>query len=873
MTKKPRLFLLDGHSLAFRAFFALPLLSTSTGRYTNAAHGFAMMLTRLLDDHKPEYIACTFDRGKPTVRLDRYAEYKGTRQKTPTEMSEQIPYIKQILDAFHIPILEIDGHEADDIIGTLSAQAEAEGLQTMIVTGDKDALQLVSPSTHVLLTKRGITDVEEYDVAAVEARYSLVPHQLIDLKALMGDTSDNIPGVPGIGEKTGVKLLTAAGSLDVLLAEPEKYASKKQLELLTTYGDQARLSQYLATIVRDLELDLSIRELKRQATDYQALATAYREYEMRSLLDRLPEVEGVVEAQYEELDAGEWLVLEQDDEWDALQVAMAEQDTCSLAYRLLNDRLAVALSPGDGRTYVVADAGHHAERLNALLHLDNISFVGYDLKGAITTLAGFDVSVGEFGGDVLLAAYLLEPSQTDYSLIRLTDQYLRLTLTQNGDDVLAELAAECSAIAPLLEMLEGMLEERELAYLYRQVELPLSAVLGAMELQGVHVDKHVLVDMQQSLDHRLNDIMSSIYEAAGETFNINSPKQLGVVLFEKLKLPIIKKTKTGYSTDAEVLEALADQHAVVSMILEYRQLAKLKSTYLDGLLQVINPADQKVHTTYHQTVTTTGRLSSSEPNLQNIPVRLQEGREIRRAFGPSPGFDLILTADYSQIELRILAHISQDPIMMKAFIRDEDIHTRTAAEVFGVDPDLVSREMRSRAKAVNFGIVYGISDYGLSRDLKITRAEAKAYIESYFTRYAGVKNYIDRVIKQAREDGYVTTLLNRRRYLPDINSRNFNLRSFAERTAMNTPIQGSAADQIKLAMVNIDQRLRREGYKSKMILQVHDELIFDVCKEELDKLAALVRHEMETALSLLVPLKVDLKMGTNWYNVKPYQPS
>lgn len=867
---KPRLFLLDGHSLAFRAFFALPLLTTGSGRYTNATHGFAMMLTRLLEDYRPDYIAVAFDKGRPTVRLERYPEYKGTRQKAPTEMSEQIPYIKEILAAHRIPVLEYPGYEADDIIGTLAARAEAEGLQTMIVTGDRDALQLVSSDVTVLLNRKGISDVEVYDPDAVRTRYCLEPRQLIDLKALMGDTSDNIPGVPGIGEKTGIKLISAAGDLETLLADPAAYTSKRQLELLETHRDLALLSQELATIIRDLPLDLDLPDLRRQPTDYAALVSAYREYELKGLLDRLPAAQVATASTVGEAVSCEQCQLGCEADWARLDESVKASRRLTLSLRRLGQgQLALALTADGRQVFVLPDVLPAGDRLNRLLSCPDLQLSGHDCKGLEVALHAYRIKLPVPAGDSLLAAYLLEPSQTDYSLARLAEAHLGEHLASPAGDLLDNLAIEAAATARLIPLLEGQLAERQLDYLYRQIELPLSSVLAAMELQGVRVDQSVLEAMQASLDQRLTAIMSDIHALAGEVFNINSPKQLGFVLFEKLRLPVIKKTKTGYSTDAEVLEALADQHEVVNRILEYRQLSKLKSTYLDGLLLVIDQADSKVHTTYNQTVTTTGRLSSSEPNLQNIPVRLAEGREIRKAFLPGSGFDYILAADYSQIELRILAHVSQDPILIKAFMHDEDIHTRTAAEVFGVDLADVTREMRSQAKAVNFGIIYGISDYGLSRDLKISRGEARAYIDRYFARYAGVKNYVERVITQARQDGFVTTLLNRRRYLPDINSRNFNLRSFAERTAMNTPIQGSAADQIKLAMVNIERRLSQEHYDSRMILQVHDELIFEVPADELEQMTALVRSEMEHALELLVPLKVDVKVGTNWFNVAP----
>lgn len=865
---KQRLFLLDGHSLAFRAFFALPLLSTASGRFTNATYGFAMMLTRLLEDNEPDYIAVAFDAGKPTERLKLYADYKGTRDKTPGEMAEQIPYIKEILAAYNIPMLELPGYEADDIIGTLAKQATAAGLETVIVTGDRDALQLVSETVTVWLTRRGITDVEVYDEAAVRERYGLEPKQLIDLKALMGDSSDNIPGVPGIGEKTGIKLLKQAQSLDALLAHPEAYTSKKTLERLRTYHDQALLSRQLGTIVCDLSLPLSISDLKRREADYHQLVRVYQEYELRSLLEKLPLVDNGADSQQSQLPTCEWKLVSDEVEEAELARLLAKQERCALLTAVIDGVLHLAISIPEEPVYVVPSTLPGLSEMWRNSRLTEI--VGHDLKSIAVALASENqIVLPAFAGDTLLAAYLLNPSQNNYALEQLVSTYLEKALPQQ-EDAVANLAMACAALWPLLEKLETELEALDLTHLYRQVEIPLSRVLAAMELQGVYVDQEILASMQAELEQRLALIMDEIYAAAGQKFNLNSPKQLGQILFDHLRLPVIKRTKTGYSTDAEVLEALADEHIIVSKILEYRQLAKLKSTYLDGLLQVINPEDGKVHTTYHQTVTTTGRLSSSEPNLQNIPVRLEEGRRIRKAFRPSPGADYIMAADYSQIELRVLAHISQDPILIKAFLHDEDIHARTAAEVFDVALDAVTPEMRSRAKAVNFGIVYGISDYGLARDLKVSRAEAKDYIDRYFKRYAGVRNYIDRVIAQARQDGYVTTLLQRRRYLPDINSRNYNRRSFAERTAMNTPIQGSAADLIKLAMVNIDRRLRAEKFASKMILQVHDELIFEVYESELKALAQLVRTEMETAIQLLVPLKVDVKVGSDWYNMRPY---
>lgn len=854
-----RLFLLDGHSLAYRAFYAIDAaLSTKDGRPTNAVYGFALMLNKLMEMNHPEYVVATFDRGKPTIRMERYAEYKAQREKTPQELSVQFDYIKEMLSGMGVPIFEVDGHEADDCIGTLTLLAEGAGIESVIVTSDRDSLQLISPMVKVMLTRKGVTETEIMGEDEVLAKYGLKPPQLIDLKALMGDASDNIKGVKGIGEKTALALIQQFGSIEQVYASLGEVTKPRVKELLVAGEQDAQLSKYLATIVRDVELGFDLSQFKRLEQDTARLAKLYRELELYSMLNRLEQTAPVVVSAEPVLQQLELTVITAATVDEVIQCCASFAPTEGPLGLSFGPNLSFTVAQGNQVVVFAPQEERIAPELSALLASSRLKVVR-GLKELEVSLRRYGHSLGPNVFDVELAAYLLDPSSPSYTVSELAERFLQRSV--------ADLASESQALVDLYPVLLQELSDKGLAELYMDVEAPLGGVLASMELAGVSVDATVLRDMAQATEKRLSTIMQEIYQLAGDTFNIASPKQLGFILFEKLRLPAIKKTKTGYSTDAEVLESLADQHEIVSKILEYRTLAKLKSTYLEGLQKVIDSTG-KVHTTYNQTVTATGRLSSTEPNLQNIPIRLEEGRLIRRAFRPSPGYTKILAADYSQIELRILAHLSEDPILTEAFRTGEDIHRRTAAEVFGVAVAEVTRDMRDRAKAVNFGIVYGISDYGLARDIKVSRGEAKAYITSYFARYSGVKRYIASIIADAKANGYVTTLLNRRRYLPDINSKNFNLRSFAERTAMNTPIQGTAADLIKLAMVRVHAEMQRLSLKSRMILQVHDELIFETTEEELPALKSLVRDTMENAMTLSVPLTVDLKVGDNWYNVE-----
>jgi len=853
----PRLFLLDGFSLAFRAFYAIDVgLSTKDGRPTNAIYGFALMLNKLIDQYNPEYIVAAFDLGRPMIRLEQYAAYKAQRTKAPEELSQQVDSIKEMLAAFGCPILEVEGYEADDIIGTLATRAEMAGIESVIVTSDRDSLQLVSPLTKVLLTKKGVTETELVGESEVREKYGLAPAQLIDLKAFMGDASDNIKGVKGIGEKTALALVQEFASVEGVYASMGSVSKVRVRELLQAGKEDAYLSKFLATIIRDVALDFAMDVLKPRQTDNARLAQLYREVGLSSLLSRLLSQSPTPPPQSTQALLGE-VVLAKTVE-DLAEFIAGLDFTQPLALCQTEPHLFVLAT--EGRAIAVETLGQSMPPSMVTLLADaRLSWVVSGYKELLANFLRGGVNWAGNVFDIELAAYLLDPTRSDYSVGELAVDYLEKTVAGQ---------TKVFALLALQPILSTQLIDKELMDLYSKVELPLSKVLAEMEVAGLTVDREVLRSMAGQTDLRLQEIVTHIYALAGEEFNISSPKQLGAILFEKLKLPTSKKTKTGYSTDVEVLESLADQHPLVSKILEYRTLAKLQSTYLEGLQKVISP-NGKIHTTYNQTVTATGRLSSTEPNLQNIPIRLPEGRLIRKAFKPSPSFTHILAADYSQIELRILAHLAQDPILTAAFLQGEDIHRRTAAEVFGVSLAEVTPSMRGRAKAVNFGIVYGISDYGLSKDIKVSRAEAKDYIDNYFKRYQGVKEYIERTIAEARATGYVTTLLHRRRSLPDINSKNFTLRSFAERTAMNTPIQGTAADLIKLAMVKIAQDLKHRGLSARMILQVHDELVFETTETELSILQPLVRQAMETALILSVPIVVDFKIGVNWYDLRP----
>jgi DNA polymerase-1 len=874
--------IIDGNSLAYRAFYALPLLNNEKGNYTNAVYGFTTILLRILEEEKPTHCLVAFDAGKVTFRHSDYREYKGGRQKTPSELSEQFPLIRQLLDAFSIKHYELSGYEADDIIGTLTKQADQSGWQTKVVTGDKDMLQLVSEHVHVALTRKGISEVEYYDLTKLDEVYKLKPDQIRDLKGLMGDASDNIPGVPGVGEKTALKLLHQYETVENIYEHVDELSGKKLKENLHENKDKAYMSKELATILREAPLELSLEDADYKGYQLEKLLPFFQEMEFKSLIERVGGEIIEEKVEVEQVDIYE--ILGVDDEMlnralvspSALHVEVLQENYHNAPIYGLSVR------NQNGLFFISIEIAKSSSQVKEWLEADDQKKWLYDSKRAQVALRWENLLLRGVEADLFLASYLINPSESEYHLDVLAKNHgiiitsdeqaygkgAKQKLPDSKDDLKQHIARKAEAIFQLKETIDQELEKQEITSLFHDLELPLSHVLVQMEVEGIKIDRQRLVDMGELLQGRLAELTSQIFELAGTEFNINSPKQLGEILFETLGLPVIKKTKTGYSTNAEVLELLEPQHEIVSKILHYRQLGKLQSTYIEGLLKVTDGKTSKIHTTYQQTIAATGRLSSTDPNLQNIPIRLEEGRKIREAFIPEEPNSVILAADYSQIELRVLAHISKDPGLIEAFREDKDIHTKTAMDVFHVTEDEVNSDMRRQAKAVNFGIVYGISDYGLSQNLHISRKEAKEFIERYFASFPGVKGFMEEVVQQAKKDGYVTTLLNRRRYLSEINSRNFNLRSFAERTAMNTPIQGTAADIIKKAMVVMKERLELEGLASKLLLQVHDELIFEVPQSEIELMMKLVPEVMENAMELDVPLKVDTSYGLSWYEAK-----
>lgn len=874
---KNKLVLIDGNSIAYRAFFALPLLNNDKGVYTNAVYGFTTMLLKIIENESPTHMLVAFDAGKTTFRHKTYTEYKGGRQKTPSELSEQFPVIREMLDAFNIKRYEIENYEADDIIGTVSDLASKEDWDVKIYSGDKDLLQLVSDKIHVALTRKGITDIDTYDPDFLNEKYGLKPEQIIDMKALMGDNSDNIPGVPGVGEKTALKLLKEYKTLEGVYDSIDNVSGKKLKEKLVDNKDKALMSKELVTIFRETPLAISIDDMVYQGFETEAVSSLFNELGFKTLLDRIggdsQEEEQMDDLKVEVLDN-----IEKDHlvSPSALIVEVMEENYHNAEIQ------GISLVNEKGNFFISLETALGSELFLSYLQDETQKKWVFDAKRAVVALGWKGIHLKGITFDLVIASYLLNPSESTHDLSAISKREGFSVVSSDetvygkgakqsvpGNEELADhLVRKGFAVYQLKETLEKQLDENKQIELFHDLEMPLTLVLGEMETQGVSVDVERLEKMGEDLNNKLSNIEARIFELAETEFNINSPKQLGEILFEKLGLPVIKKTKTGYSTSADVLEKLENKHDIIKEILLYRQLGKLNSTYIEGLLKVTFRETGKIHTRFNQALTQTGRLSSTDPNLQNIPIRLEEGRKIRQAFIPSNKSWVMFAADYSQIELRVLAHIAQDENLIEAFQKGEDIHTKTAMNVFNVSKDDVTSEMRRHAKAVNFGIVYGISDYGLSQSLGITRKEASEFIDRYLESFPGVKRYMDDVVTQAKEDGYVSTLMNRRRYLPEINARNFNQRSFAERTAMNTPIQGSAADIIKKAMVEMDKRLKDEELQTRMLLQVHDELIFEAPEDEIETLKRIVPDVMETAIELVVPLKVDYEYGSTWYDAK-----
>ncbi|RFU70728.1 DNA polymerase I [Peribacillus saganii] len=877
MTKK--IVLIDGNSIAYRAFFALPLLNSDKGVHTNSIYGFAMMLNKILEEEKPTHMLVAFDAGKTTFRHSTFKEYKGGRQKTPPELSEQFPFIRELLDSYGICRYELSNYEADDIIGTLSLQAEKDGFEVKVISGDKDLTQLSTPAVTVGITRKGITDIEEYTPEHIREKYGIGPDQIIDMKGLMGDTSDNIPGIPGIGEKTALKLLHQFGTIENLLNSIDEVTGKKLREKIEEHKDLAVLSKELATITREAPVEVKLEQTEFNGMDNGKVISLYKELGFQSLLEKMDHTAGNEDELVQE----------------AIDVQIVDEvteeifaDENSLYIEILEDNynqadiIGLSLSNDRGNFYLPIDKAVNSPEFKQWAEDETKKKAVYDAKRSIVSLKRRGIALAGIDFDIMLASYILNPGEMVEDVADISKWHKGMPLQKDevfygkgakrsipGKAALSEhLARIAQAILAMKEPMIVQLEENEQYRLFTELEMPLAIILAEMEIQGIKVDVDRLKTMGSEITQRLKAIEEKIHHLAGESFNINSPKQLGVILFEKLGLPAVKKTKTGYSTSADVLEKLEDKHEIVREILHYRQLGKLQSTYIEGLLKVVDEKNHKVHTRFNQALTQTGRLSSTDPNLQNIPIRLEEGRKIREAFIPSEKDWIIFAADYSQIELRVLAHIAKDEGLIEAFQAGMDIHTRTAMDVFHVTKDEVTSNMRRHAKAVNFGIVYGISDYGLSQSLGITRKEAGEFIDQYLKSFPGVQAYMQESIQEAKQKGYSTTLLHRRRYIPEITSRNFNIRSFAERTAMNTPIQGSAADIIKQAMINVSERLKEENLQAKLLLQVHDELIFEAPQEELEVLKKIVPEEMERAVELNVPLKVDYAHGPTWFDAK-----
>lgn len=889
--KDKTLFLIDGSAYIHRAYHAIRGLSNSKGLPTNAVFGFSRMLVKLMEEQTPEYAAMVFDAKGPTFRHKIYKEYKANRPPMPEDMSVQIPYIKDITAGFNFSVIEMTGYEADDLIGTLAYIAEEAGFSVIMVTGDKDFLQLVTVNSIIWDPMKDM----KIDVDVVRETYGIEPHQMIDVMGLSGDTSDNIPGVPGIGQKTALSLIQNFGSMEQLYEQVDKITKKKQHENLVKYKDQAFLSRELVKIDTRVPLQFDLQDFELKGPDNDRLSELFKELEFRQLQQTFTGKKDLSNKNYQSIQSlnalNDLIVSLKGSGIFALDTETTSKDPMKAAIV----GLSFSIKPDEAFYIPCAhdypDVPEQLELrdvlklLKPVLENPEIKKIGQNIKYDWMVLARHGINLDGVMSDTMVASYLINPSKRAHGLDQIALDFLDhktisyKEVTGKGKKITGFREVPLERAVPYAcedaditlmayNVLMPKISEMDLVELFQKVEMPLIPVLMKMEMTGIFVDKDKLNLLSKSFEHQLDELEKRIYSVAGEEFNIKSSQQLGKILFEKLELPVQKKTKkkTGYSTDVDVLTALASLHELPAMILRYRTLAKLKSTYTDALIDLINPETGRIHTSYNQTVTATGRLSSSDPNLQNIPVRTEEGREIRRAFVPKKGWHMV-SADYSQIELRILAHYSEDQILIKAFMDDEDIHTRTANEVFQVFPSFITSELRRHAKIINFGIIYGMSPFGLSKELGISQKMAKSYIDNYFARYKGVKQFIDRAIKDVKESKQTSTLLGRIRFLPDINSSNRNLRQFAERTAINTPIQGTAADLIKLAMIKVDAAFTERGFQSVMLLSVHDELIFEVPPDELDEAKNLIREIMEGIWDLRVPLKVNVGYGENWAEV------
>lgn len=896
MPENKKLVLIDGHSILHRAFYGVPDLSNAQGLHTNAVYGFLNIMFKILEEEKPDFLAVAFDVHAPTFRHKLYDAYKGTRKPMPEELREQVPVVKEVLKAMKVAVVEKEGLEADDILGTLAKRAAAEGIQVSLVSGDRDLLQIADANIKIRIpkTKSGRTEIEDYYPEDVKAAYQVTPEQFIDLKALMGDASDNIPGVPKVGEKTAAELMVRFGSLDNIYAHVEEISKKSIRESLKEHKDLADLSKVLATIKTDGDVELDYEAARAEGFFTQEAYELFKQLEFRNLLGRFDaqKAKGAredAEKSFQLLgSAKEWvkkLKKTSKDQYTGLFMAVEKEVLCGAAAAVGQEVFAYILPPRENVQLTIfgADAGDEGDEAVICQAVREFSARGrvaaFDVKKLYPYLA-LDSTERYF--DVLIGAYLLNPLKSDYDLESIASEHLDMMIpgwkesfgkcsaaeaAQTNPEEFAKYCCRGAYVAAAAaDVLERKLRESCMEKLMNEIEMPLSLVLYDMEREGVEVRREELKAYGEALVSRIEELEEAIHRQAGGQFNINSPKQLGEVLFEKMGLPGGKKTKTGYSTAADVLEKLSEDHPIVKDILEYRQLTKLKSTYADGLAACIGP-DGRIHTSFNQTITATGRISSTEPNLQNIPMRMELGRRIRKVFVPREGC-ILMDADYSQIELRVLAHMSGDEQLIEAYHMDQDIHRITAAKVFHTPFEEVTDLQRRNAKAVNFGIVYGISSFGLSQDLSISRKEAESYIEQYFSTYPGVKAFLDGLVADAKEKGCVTTMFGRRRPVPELSSSNYMQRSFGERVAMNSPIQGTAADIIKIAMINVWRALREQGLQSKLILQVHDELVIETVREEEESVRRILEENMKHAARLSVELEVDLHTGENWYEAK-----
>jgi len=883
--QKKRLYVIDGNSYVHRAFHALPILTNSRGQVVNAVYGFTKMLMKLIKNEGPDYMAVCFDYPAPTFRHIQYREYKSTRKETPPELKSQMPIARQVVDALNIGMFEKKGYEADDLIGTIVHKCINEDIEIVVVTGDKDALQLVSSQVKVLNEQKNIL----FDKEKVREIMGIDPEEITDYMGLMGDKTDNIPGVRGIGPKTAMELIKKSGNLESIYQNLSRIQDNIS-EKLVSGRDDSFLSRDLATVKKDAPIDFELDECKLKPVSREKLIELFSDLEFNSLLDKLIEEEDDKSIHYKVLSTDKDLsrFISKLKGIDYLSIKIEATDTHPMNAEVrgislglnMGESYYIPLGDPDFKSKNSLERSSILERLRPFLEDEGIKKCGHNIKFIFIALKRFDITLKGIYFDSMIAAYLLNPSKQRYSIGDIALEYLHIkmgssnnvpkkksngALEQDGNQekVLSFLCREVCVVLRLRDVMLRFIEERKLGLLYYEVEIPLVEVLAHMEMWGVLVDVKSLERLSVDLGKRLSNLESRIYKESGEKFNINSPKQLSFVLFEKLQLPVIKRIKTGFSTSEEVLLELAKIHPLPAMLMEYRQLQKLKSVYIDALPRLVNPVTKRIHTSFNQTITATGRLSSTDPNLQNIPVKTELGRNVRRAFIPEKGFKF-LSVDYSQIDLRVLAHISGDKKLRDAFKNNQDVHRITAKEIFGVEEEDVNEVMRETAKRVNFGLSYGMTPHGLSKDLGIPQEEATRYIDSYFAKYKGVATYIEKVIKEARDEGYVNTLLNRRRYIPEINSKNGNLRSMGERIALNTPIQGSSSDIIKVAMVNLYNRIKEKRLRYRLLIQVHDELIFEIPEDEINEAKKLIKAEMEKAISLDIPLVALVKTGENW---------